>query len=101
MRAAERKKSRPAAYCVMPKPKSIFVNRQVPLYYQLENLLREKINSGKFSPGDRLPTESDFIEEYQVSRITVRQALGALAADGLIERRQGFRHGEKRTPPSR
>jgi GntR family transcriptional regulator len=73
----------------MPKPKSIFVNRQVPLYYQLENLLREKINSGKFSPGDRLPTESDFIEEYQVSRITVRQALGALAAEGLIERRQG------------
>jgi GntR family transcriptional regulator len=86
----------PAARCLlptacysMPKPKSIFVSRQVPLYYQLENLLREKINSGKFAPGDRLPTESELIEQYQVSRITVRQALGALAAEGLIERRQG------------
>jgi GntR family transcriptional regulator len=73
----------------MAKPRSIFVSRQVPLYYQLENLLREKIASGKFAPGDRLPTESGLIEEYQVSRITVRQALSALAAEGLIERRQG------------
>ena len=73
----------------MAKPKPIFANRQVPLYYQLENLLREKITSGNYSPGDRLPTESDLIEQYQVSRITVRQALGALAAEGLIERRQG------------
>ncbi len=73
----------------MGKPKSSFVSSRVPLYYQLENLLREKINSGAVSPGDRLPTESDLIEQYGVSRITVRQALQALADEGLIERRQG------------
>ncbi len=73
----------------MGKPKSSFVSSRVPLYYQLENLLREKINSGAFSPGDRLPTESVLIEEYGVSRITVRQALQALADEGLIERLQG------------
>lgn len=73
----------------MGKPKPSFVSNRIPLYYQLENLLREKINSGSFAPGDRLPTESDLIVEYGVSRITVRQALQALADEGLIERRQG------------
>jgi GntR family transcriptional regulator len=73
----------------MPKAKPTFVTNRVPLYYQLEHMLREKINAGAFVPGDRLPTESELIEQYNVSRITVRQALATLADDGLIERRQG------------
>jgi GntR family transcriptional regulator len=73
----------------MPKPKSAFVSSRIPLYYQLENLLREKILSGAFAAGDRLPTESELIQQYGVSRITVRQALTALAEEGLIERQQG------------
>jgi GntR family transcriptional regulator len=73
----------------MPKTKSPFVSSRVPLYYQLENLLREKILSGVFVAGARLPTESELIEQYGVSRITVRQALTALAEEGLIERQQG------------
>src|SRR5712692_298719 len=73
----------------MAKPSTVFVSRRIPLYYQLENLLREKIMSGSFATGDRLPTESDLIHQYGVSRITVRQALTALAEEGLIERRQG------------
>ncbi len=73
----------------MAKPSTAFVSKRIPLYYQLENLLREKINSGAFSPGDRLPTESELIRQYGISRITVRQALTLLAEEGLIERRQG------------
>lgn len=73
----------------MAKPKSAFVSNRIPLYYQLENLLREKILSGAFVAGDRLPTESDLVRDYGVSRITVRQALTALAEEGLIERQQG------------
>jgi GntR family transcriptional regulator len=73
----------------MGRAKPAFVSKGIPLYYQLENLLREKINSGAYVAGDRLPTESELIVEYGVSRITVRQALQALADDGLIERRQG------------
>ncbi len=73
----------------MPKPKSAFVSRRIPLYYQLENLLREKILSGACAAGERLPTESELIRQYGVSRITVRQALAALAEEGLIERQQG------------
>ncbi len=73
----------------MAKQKSSFANSRIPLYYQLENVLREKITSGAFRGGDRLPTEIELIEEYGVSRITVRQALRSLAEDGLIERKQG------------
>ena len=73
----------------MVRPSTAFVSKRIPLYYQLENLLREKILSGAFAPGDRIPTESDLIRRYGVSRITVRQALTALAGEGLIERRQG------------
>ncbi|HNU06687.1 MAG TPA: GntR family transcriptional regulator [Pyrinomonadaceae bacterium] len=65
------------------------MSSRIPLYYQLENVLREKISSGAFEPGDRMPTEIELIEQYGVSRITVRQALQALADDGLIERKQG------------
>ncbi|MDQ4123369.1 MAG: GntR family transcriptional regulator [Acidobacteriota bacterium] len=73
----------------MQKNQNGFASTRIPLYYQLENVLREKIASGAFSPGDRLPTESELIKQYGVSRITVRQALGTLAEEGLIERQQG------------
>jgi GntR family transcriptional regulator len=73
----------------MAKPKTSFVSSRIPLYYQLENVLREKITSGAYGGGERLPTEIELIEEYKVSRITVRQALQALSDDGLIERKQG------------
>jgi GntR family transcriptional regulator len=73
----------------MAKPKTSFVSSRIPLYYQLENVLREKITSGAYAGGERLPTEIELIEEYKVSRITVRQALQALSEDGLIERKQG------------
>jgi GntR family transcriptional regulator len=58
-----------------------------PLYYQLEIALRRAIESRQF-PDGRLPTEQDLAQQYQVSRLTVRSALGRLEDDGLIERRR-------------
>jgi GntR family transcriptional regulator len=72
----------------MTNPSSEFVSKKIPLYYQLENILREKIMSGVFAAGARLPTASELIRLYGVGRITVRQALAALKKDGLIERRR-------------
>ncbi|MGE0453126.1 MAG: GntR family transcriptional regulator [Vicinamibacteria bacterium] len=66
-----------------------FVTDAVPLYYQLGSVLREKILSGQFAAGQRLPTEADLSAEYGVSRITVRQALSALEGEGLIRREAG------------
>lgn len=73
----------------MAKLKAAFASSRIPLYYQLENVLREKIESGAFAAGEQLPTEIDLIAAYGVSRITVRQALRSLTEDGLIERQQG------------
>jgi GntR family transcriptional regulator len=66
-----------------------FVNRSVPLYYQLANLLTDKIISRELHTGDRLPTEVELVEQYGISRITVRQALRLLEEEGLIRREVG------------
>jgi GntR family transcriptional regulator len=80
-----------------------FKDRSIPLYYQLENILREKISSGEYRSGDSLPTEDQLVHSYRVSRITVRQALSALEKDGLISRKRGkgsFVTGKQVAPES-
>jgi GntR family transcriptional regulator len=62
---------------------------KLPFYHQLYEILRTNIVQGKWKSGDMLPPESELIEQYQVSRITVRQALDALVNDGLIYRQRG------------
>lgn len=73
----------------MDKKSTNFASSQVPLYYQVQNVLREQIASGKYKPGEKLPTENEMIEQFGVSRMTVRQALAKLAAQNLIESRRG------------
>ncbi len=57
-----------------------------PAYQQLHEMLKRQITSGKLKPGDRLPTESLLLEEFRVSRNTVRHALAGLEREGLIVR---------------
>ena len=52
-----------------------FANSGVPLYYQLATLLREKIASREFRPGDQIPPESELARGYGVCRMTVRHAM--------------------------
>lgn len=52
-------------------------------------LLHERINTGKYASGERLPSESELSAELNVSRASVRSALAALASAGLISRKQG------------
>ena len=61
----------------------------VPLYYQLQELLKEGIESGGWKPGDRMPSEPELARRYAVSRVVVRQALAILQDDGQIVRIQG------------
>jgi GntR family transcriptional regulator len=70
---------------------AIGLNRvsKIPLYHQLYEILRAKIVSGDWPPGTRLPAESELQQSYQVSQITVRQALDNLVTDGLIFRERG------------
>lgn len=59
------------------------------LHEQLRRLVQDEILSGHVASGDRLPSEREYCERYDVSRITVTRALGDLARLGLIERVQG------------
>ncbi len=61
----------------------------IPMYHQLKELVSEKIESGEWSPGYRLPTEAELSREFGVSRITVRHAMQLLQNQGLLERKQG------------
>ncbi|HEY3368732.1 MAG TPA: GntR family transcriptional regulator [Symbiobacteriaceae bacterium] len=62
---------------------------RMPLYYQLEMALRREIESGVWQAHGVIPPERELIEHYGVSRITVRQALQNLVAQGLLYRRHG------------
>ncbi|TMF06477.1 MAG: FadR family transcriptional regulator [Chloroflexi bacterium] len=55
--------------------------------------IRRAILSGQFRPGDRLPTERDMAQQFGVSRVTVRDALRALEANGLIRVKVGGQGG--------
>jgi GntR family transcriptional regulator len=61
----------------------------VPLYYQIMSRLLEMIDTGQLKAGDRVPSERELTEQYGVSRMTVRQALRELEAQGYLERVQG------------
>ena len=61
----------------------------IPLYYQLEQVLRKQILSGELTPSEPIPTERELCDEFDISRTTVRQALISLEREGLLKRVQG------------
>jgi len=67
------------------------VDRQsvIPLYHQLKEILKDKIEKGKFREGNLIPSEREICEIYEVSRITARQAILDLVNDGLLYREGG------------
>ncbi|MEH7331153.1 GntR family transcriptional regulator [Neobacillus drentensis] len=64
-------------------------NSPIPLYYQLEEHIKELIENGELMPGDALPPEREYAEKYQISRMTVRQAFTQLVNEGYLNRLQG------------
>jgi GntR family transcriptional regulator, arabinose operon transcriptional repressor len=58
-------------------------------YVQLQGLLQRYLQEARFEAGQQLPTEDELIKRFQVSRVTVRKALQALAEAGVIYKIQG------------
>ena len=67
-------------------PPAIAAVKRQPLSRQVLRTLRDYIEEHNLQPGDRLPTERDLAAELQVSRNTVREALGVLEAIGVVKR---------------
>ncbi len=61
----------------------------IPLYSQLVSIVKRNISAGTLSAGDLLPSETELCKTFDISRSTVRQAIGALESDGLVVRKQG------------
>lgn len=63
--------------------------RRESLSEQLFSILKEELDSGKYEPGQKLPSESAIAQNYGVSRLTVRAAIARLSALNYIETRTG------------
>jgi DNA-binding GntR family transcriptional regulator len=63
--------------------------RRPPLADLVRNELKELIVSGRAPVGSRLPSEADLCDQYNVSRITLREAVQGLVQEGYVVRRQG------------
>ncbi len=69
--------------------KSIDRFNQEKLYIQLTRIFLEEINSGKWNLGQQIPTEDELCRKYNVSKITIRQAINNLVSDGYLIKIQG------------
>jgi GntR family transcriptional regulator len=61
----------------------------LPRYYQLKEIIRERIRSGEWAPGGLIPSERELCERYGISRMTARQSITELVNEGLLYREQG------------
>lgn len=64
-------------------------NAPKPLYIQLKEVIRQAIGSGIWKPDTKIPSERELCDRYNVSRITVRQAIAEAEKDGLLYKIQG------------
>jgi GntR family transcriptional regulator len=65
------------------------ISYQSPIYLQLREVIRNKIEDGEFLPGMAIPSENDLAETYGINRMTVRNGIDALVNEGTLKRVQG------------
>ncbi|MDP5274672.1 GntR family transcriptional regulator [Chengkuizengella axinellae] len=64
-------------------------NSPLPIYYQLAELIKLNIDNGDMQAGEAIPSERQFAEQYDISRMTVRQAINNLVNEGYLYRHKG------------
>jgi GntR family transcriptional regulator len=68
---------------------STYQRSRIPLYVQLADALRRRIEDGQWEPSQKISTLEELEKEFQVARVTVRQAVDLLHKEGLVHRQQG------------
>ncbi|UOQ43274.1 GntR family transcriptional regulator [Halobacillus salinarum] len=64
-------------------------NSPLPMYFQIEEDLKQRMENKEFKPGDMIPSERELSEHYDVSRMTVRQAITNMVSEGFLYRAKG------------
>src|SRR4051794_13946524 len=64
-------------------------NGPIPRYYQLKEIIRQKVTAGQWGPGLPIPSERELCEQYGISRMTARQSITELVNEGYLYREQG------------
>lgn len=64
-------------------------NSPVPIYHQLEEYIKQQIDNGLLKEEAVIPSEREFAERFQISRMTVRQAINNLVSEGYLKRQKG------------
>lgn len=73
----------------MSKLKTTYARSRVPLYIQVASALRRRIETGQWRQGQQISTLEALEQEFEVARVTVRQAVELLQDEGLVHRHQG------------
>lgn len=68
---------------------TIYDRSRVPLYLQVASVMRQRIDCGRWAEGEQISTLEALEEEFGVARVTIRQAIELLRAEGLVQARQG------------
>jgi GntR family transcriptional regulator len=61
----------------------------IPIYFQIQEYIREKIKKKEWEPGSMIPSERILTETFDVSRMTIRQAIQGLVDEGILARKRG------------
>ena len=73
----------------MSKLRTTYARSRVPLYIQVASALRQRIETGQWQVGQQIATLEELEREFEVARVTVRQAVELLQNEGLVHRHQG------------
>lgn len=65
------------------------MNSIIPVYYQIKQTIKNWIINNEYSPGDKIPSENELAKQFNVSRLTVRQATSQLIQEGFLSSRRG------------
>ena len=68
---------------------SLSMDSDITLYAQLTGIIKNAITSGTLRVGDLLPSEAELCNRFEISRNTVRQAIGSLEEEGFVVRKRG------------
>jgi GntR family transcriptional regulator len=85
----------------MSKLLKAYDRSRIPLYIQVASVMRQRIDSQQWLPGQKISTLVELEREFQVARVTVRQAVDILCEEGLLECHQGRGTFVSQKPPDK